>query len=681
MKNFILFLALCISFSASGDNTRPPAPYGAIPTPQQVLWQQMEYYMFIHFGPNTFTDQEWGHGNENPQIFNPFDLDCRQWAKIAKEAGMKAIIITAKHHDGFCLWPSLYSTHTVRESAWQDGKGDLLKDLSEACREYGLQFGVYLSPWDRNHPTYGTDDYNQVFANTLKEVLGNYGLIFEQWFDGANGEGANGKKQIYDWNLFANVVHSLQPDALIFGSPMRNIRWVGNESGYAGKTNWATFSPDNTIDGSIYGDVLGSGTENGKEWLPAEVDVSIRPGWFYSPSTNNSVKSLNKLVDIYNSSVGRNSNLLLNVPPDQRGLIHPHDSTRLMELKKYLDAAFSVNLAKGASISADNVRGKSSEYSASLLLDDNFDTYWATDDEITSAVIDISMTEKTTFNRIVLQEYIPLGQRVKSFSVEYWNDKEWVLIDKQTTIGYKRILDFAPVTAQKVRLRIENALACPVLNGIGIYKAPELLTVPEISRTKEGKVQIQCESSDPVIYYTLDGTEPTIASKQYTQNFNFSKGGNICAKAFINHNQQSSETVCIDYDIAPAKWSIMDLQTTEASKIIDADPQTVYVIPQNQNPVISINLGQKILLKGFSYTPDPKSQGNIYRYNFYVSNDGKTWNKVTNNATFDNIKNNPITQKVRFEKPVKATYIRLESIETVEPGQGVAVGEIGVITW
>ncbi|MDR2038123.1 MAG: alpha-L-fucosidase [Bacteroidales bacterium] len=679
MKNTtILFTFLIIVLLTACNTPEPPVPYGAVPTSLQVKWHQMEYYMFIHFGPNTFTDKEWGHGDEDPKVFSPTHLDCGQWARIARDAGMNAIIITAKHHDGFCLWPSQYSTHTVRESAWKDGKGDILRELSDACKEYGLKFGVYLSPWDRNHPTYGSDEYNTVFANTLTEALSNYGPVFEQWFDGANGEGPNGKLQVYDWEVFRDVVHKLQPDALIFGGPYRNIRWVGNEQGYAGETNWATFTSDNSIDGAS-GNILASGTENGKEWLPAEVDVSIRPGWFFSPSTNDKVKSLGKLLDIYYSSVGRNGNLLLNVPPDRRGLIHPNDSAHLMELRRTLDATFTVNLAQNARLTSKEVRGQSSKYGVKKLTDGNFDTYWATDDGKLSSSVEIDLKKAQTFNRIVLQEYIPLGQRVKVFSVEYWNDGAWQLIDRQTTIGYKRILCFPEVTAQRVRVNIEESLACPVISEIGIYKAPEILATPVIGRTKQGQVYIHCESTDPVVYYTVDGTEPTVSSKRYTDSFNLPQGGIVQAKAFINNNKQSSETVREDYDLAPAKWMVMSSEGRGMERAVDGNPYSVYTLPEGQTAIV-VNFGEELRLNGFTYTPVNGASGNIYRYNFFVSRNGQKWDKIESNASFDNINNNPVQQFVRFDQPVEASCIKLEATETVEPGKPVVVGEIGVLT-
>lgn len=463
---------LSLSIASTALAQKAPAPYGAIPTKHQLEWQDMEYYMFIHFGPNTFTDKEWGHGDEDPKVFNPKKLDARQWARTAKAAGMKAIIITAKHHDGFCLFPSKYSTHTVRESNWKDGKGDVLKELSAACKEYGLKFGVYLSPWDRNHPKYGTAEYNEIFAKTLKEVHTQYGPIFEQWFDGAKGEGE--KKQDYDFKLFNSVVYEHNPQAIIFSDIGPGARWMGNENGVAGQTNWSTLNTDGFGVGADApkASVLNTGDEGGKYWIPAEVDVSIRPGWFYSASTDDKVKTLEQLVSIYHTSVGRNGNLLLNVPVDRDGLIHPNDSTRLMELRRYLDASFKTNLAKGKKVIASTEAGK--KYSAQNLTDGNANTYWTTGGMVKNATITIDLGKPTQLNRIVLQEYISLGQRIKSFMVMYWDGKAYKLLDQQTTIGHKRILAFPTITSSKIRIIIAEPKADPVLSEIGVYLAPAL---------------------------------------------------------------------------------------------------------------------------------------------------------------------------------------------------------------
>jgi len=596
MKKLLTTLSICAVaglFYSCADDVAPPAPYGAIPTEYQNDWQKMEYYMFIHFGPNTFTDVEWGDGKEDPRVFNPTDLDCRQWAKIAKDAGMKAIIITAKHHDGFCLWPSAYSTHTVRETPWKDGKGDILKELSDACKEFGLKFGVYLSPWDQNHPAYGTPGYNQVFANTLNEVLSNYGHVFEQWFDGANGEGPNGKKQEYDWDLFHETVYRNQPHAIIFSDIGPGCRWMGNERGIAGETNWSTLNVAGfgRGHGAPSQQVLNTGNVNGEAWVPAETDVSIRPGWFYSPSTDERVKTLEHLVDIYHTSIGRNSNLLLNVPPDRRGRIHPNDSARLMEFKRAIDESYANNLMKGATVKAENTRGNSSKYSAANLLNGKYDSYWAADDNVTTTSIEIDLGNPQTFNRFLVQEYTPLGQRVAKFSVERWDDttSKWITIQDATTIGYKRILRLPQVTAQKLRLNIVEALASPVLNNIELYMAPDFGHTPK--------------STDNIQVVTVEDLSPQI-----------------------------------------------------------------------------IDLQQAKTVKGFYYTPSTdNTASNIMRYNLYTSLDGQTWNKVIDNALFNNMRNNPVKQEIKLEKPVDTRYLKLEPVETTTGSSTYVIAGFGVI--
>lgn len=474
MKNKLYTLA-CAALFVGGSTfaQQLPKPVGPVPNKYQLEWQDMEYYMFIHFGPNTFTDKEWGHGDEDPKVFNPKKLDARQWARTAKAAGMKAIIITAKHHDGFCLFPSKFSTHTVRESAWKDGKGDVLKELSAACKEYGLKFGVYLSPWDRNHPDYGTPQYNDVFAKTLNEVHTQYGPIFEQWFDGAKGE--NEKKQQYDFPKFYEVVRKNNPQAIIFSDIGPDARWMGNENGIAGATNWSTLNTDGFGVGADAppAAVLNTGNEGGKYWIPAEVDVSIRPGWFYSAATDNKVKTLKELVSIYNTSVGRNSNLLLNVPVNRDGLIHPADSTRLMELRKFLDQAYKTNLAKGKKVTS--FPASTGSYATGNLTDGNPATFWAVDGVVKSSTLFIDLGKPVTFNQVVLQEFIKLGQQVKLFYVSYWDGKKYSSLGEYTTIGHKRIISFPKVTGSKIRVDFpELAGATPVLSEIGVYKVPDL---------------------------------------------------------------------------------------------------------------------------------------------------------------------------------------------------------------
>lgn len=464
-------LAVIAAAAACNSGTSlPPEPYGAVPSEQQVEWQKMEMNMFAHFGPNTFTGREWGLGNEAEDIFNPTALDCSQWTGIAKAAGFKGIIITGKHHDGFCLWPNPVSGHTVAKSPWKDGKGDVLKELSEACAKDGLKFGVYISPWDRNDPNYGSPEYNNVFVKTLESALGNYGPVFEQWFDGANGEGPDGKKQEYDWALFNGTVRKLQPDAVIFSDVGPGCRWVGNERGCAGRTSWSKLDVEGYAAGAAAParDTLNIGNVNGACWIPSESDVSIRPGWFWRESENNQVKTVGELLKIYYETVGRNSLLLLNVPPDTTGRLNSADSLRLMEFRAALDKIFESDLAEGSKAEANVTRGRN--FKAQNILNDEYDSYWAAPDGITEASLTIDLGGEKTFNRVVLQEYVPLGQRIKSFNVEAQTaDGGWTRIASETTIGYKRIVLTENTTASKVRVNITGAYACPVLNGFALY--------------------------------------------------------------------------------------------------------------------------------------------------------------------------------------------------------------------
>lgn len=675
---FWLVMFLCLTCSCKRLDVPPPQPYGPVPSPSQVEWQKMEYYMFVHFGPNSFTGKEWGDGKEDPGVFNPSNLDCRQWAATAKAAGMKGIIITAKHHDGFCLWPSKYSSHTVRESAWKEGKGDALKELSDACREYGLKFGVYLSPWDRNHPDYGTPAYNQVFANTLEEVLTGYGEVFEQWFDGANGEGKDGKKQVYDWDLFHQTVYKHQPGAIIFSDIGPGCRWIGNEQGFAGETNWSRLDIEGFEPGSNPPplDTLNRGNKHGEAWVPGETDVSIRPGWFYSPTTDDQVKSVDRLLQIYLASVGRNSNLLLNVPPDRSGRIHPVDSARLMELRSELDKIFSVNLAGDAVVTASSTRSQSRLFHPANLVDENYDTYWAVGDSVLKASILMEWNEPRKMNYILLQEYIPLGQRVARFNIEYWNEKtgSWTIFAEASTIGYKRVLQFPAIETAKIRINIQDALACPTLSEIGLYYEGQRPGQPEIHRNRAGDVSINAQPG-VAIYYTVDGSEPSIESIKYSNPFFMPEPGVVKAIAWAE-GEKSGVAVKI-FDISPHRWKVLPVDRN-IQKAIDNDLKTAAWIRHSQ-PLV-IDFGEALQFRGVFYEPDGNHLvANIYRYNLFGSLDGTNWNELLKDGSFANIKNNPVRQEARFENAAIARFIKLEPLELTIQNDHYSVREFGII--
>ncbi len=496
MKKLILILSLFITAFANAqkknyaiikptdkeaDIIRKAA--NVVPSPRQLRWQKLELTAFFHFGVNTFTNREWGTGKEDPAIFNPSKLDANQWVSVGKDAGFKLVILTAKHHDGFCLWPSKFTEHSVKKSPWKNGKGDVVKEVADACKKQNMGFGIYLSPWDRNSQLYGTGEaYNDYFVNQLTELLTNYGRIDEVWFDGANGEGPNGKKQVYDFERWYKLIRKLQPAAVI-AVMGPDVRWVGTETGYGRETEWSVVPADNLDQsviatnsqqgiifkpqGDMTGDDLGSRDKimhaKGLVWYPAETDVSIRPGWFYHPEEDYKVKSPEKLLDIYFHSVGRNSVLLMNIPPDKEGLINEADIKNLKEWTRLRDDIFKINLAKGAVITSSNGINKQT------IIDDSYSTYWTTKGKDTSAVIELKLKNKKTFNVLMLQENITVGQRIEKFELQYWDRKEWKKAAEGTTVGYKRLLQFEPVTTDKVRLKIISSRLNPTISEMGLY--------------------------------------------------------------------------------------------------------------------------------------------------------------------------------------------------------------------
>ena len=439
----------------------------------------MEMNAFVHFTTNTFTDKEWGYGDESPKIFNPTKFDATQWVNTFKEIGFKGVILTCKHHDGFCLWPSKYTEHSVKNSLWKRGKGDVVQEVADACKHSGLKFGIYLSPWDRNHKDYGLPAYVDYYRNQLKELLTKYPDIFEMWFDGANGGDGfyGGKREVrkingrtyYDWPTTLELVRKINPEIILFSDAGPGVRWVGNEKGIAGETNWCTITPDTLYAGKAGIEMLlNEGNENGTQWIPAECDVSIRPGWFYHAKEDTLVKTPEQLFEIYLKSVGRGSLLLLNVPPDKLGLFHENDVKSLQGFRKLLNEEFKSNLALHASVTGD-FRGKDETYSPNNLTDENSETYWALDDEYTSGSFEIDFPKAHRVKYVILQEYIELGQRVRSFSLEVRRDNQWLKVAEATTIGYKRILKINPVETDKIRITILASKACPVLSNIEVY--------------------------------------------------------------------------------------------------------------------------------------------------------------------------------------------------------------------
>lgn len=480
-----LFSMLCAALLAASVHAQDaPAPVAPLPSANQVAWQQLETYAFIHFGPNTFGDREWGYGDAPLESFNPTRLDCEQWARVCKQAGMKGIILTAKHHDGFCLWPTKYTDYSVRNTPYKDGKGDVVGELAAACQKYGLKLGLYLSPWDRHQAFYGTPLYVEYFYAQLEELLTQYGEVYEVWFDGANGGdgwygGAKETRKIdrstyYNYPRAWKLVGELQPKAVIFSDGGPGCRWVGNESGYADATNWSFLRIKEVYPGYERHKELQYGHEDGDKWVASECNTSIRPGWFYHEKEDGRVKSVDHLVDLYYRSVGHNGTFLLNFPVDKEGLIHPVDSAHAVDFHKQVTEELKTNQLLKANIKASSTRGKA--FTTKNLIDGQFDTYWATPDGVTTGTLEITLKKAQPLNRLMMSEYIPLGQRVRKFAVEYLDGKQWLPLkvgEATTTIGYKRLLRFPTVTTKRLRIRFEDSRGPLCINGLGAYYAPQ----------------------------------------------------------------------------------------------------------------------------------------------------------------------------------------------------------------
>ena len=488
--NWLAFIVAGLLLTGIGRaEVAPPLPFGPVPTPRQLAWHELELYGFCHFTVDTFTDREWGLGSESETVFNPPHFDADQIARAFKSAGMKGLILTCKHHDGFCLWPSKFTEHSVKNSPWKMGHGDVVREISEACRRAGLKFGIYLSPWDRNSALYGKPEYIGYYRNQLRELLTGYGPIFEVWLDGANGGdgfygGANEKRTIdktvyYDWPATWQMIRALQPRAMIFSDVGPDCRWVGNERGIAGDPCWATLNDDGWCPGNADEKQLNCGHRAGKKWIPAETDFSIRPGWFWHASQNAQVRSAADLWEHYFQTVGRGSAMLLNVPPDSRGQIFSNDAASLAKFGQLLKKTFAVNLAKSAEISASNIRGDDKKFGGKNLLDDDLKTYWATDDSVRTPEITFKFKHAVTFNIVSLREFLPLGQRVEAFALDEWRDGRWIQFASGTGIGSHRLWRGEKITTAQVRLRITQAPVCPALAEFGLFLEPPAATMAE----------------------------------------------------------------------------------------------------------------------------------------------------------------------------------------------------------
>lgn len=686
----LLLIAFCTIFYYSKAQIAEPKPLGPVPSENQLRWQKMEYYGFIHYSLNTYTNQSWGYGNEDVKLFNPSSLDCRQWVRTCKEAGMKGVILVAKHHCGFCFWPSKYTEYSVKNAPWKNGKGDIVKEVADACKEYGLKLGLYLSPWDRNRADYGKPEYITYFRNQLTELLTNYGPVFEIWFDGANGGsgyygGANetrtiDRKTYYDWQNTYKLVRKLQPNIVIWNDngDRADLRWVGTEAGSVGETNWSLLNAT----GDVPYEMLHYGVENGNAWVPGEVNTSIRPEWFYHPAEDGQVKTVPQLMETYYNSIGHNGTLLLNFPVMPNGLINEKDIAAAKGFAKAVKDAFAVNLSANKPAVASNIRGGDKRFAATNATDDNAETYWATDDSVSAATLEINLGKPIRFNRFTAGEYIKLGQRVKNFAVDAMVNGAWKELAAATTIGYKRILRFPTVSAEKVRLRITAAKGCVLIAGIGVYYAPQILTAPGITRNQAGEVTITPADNESVIYYSTDGRTPGPGSTRYNGQFLAEGKPFIRAIAYDTLSRQASPVAEEHFDISRQAWRIISTADTNAARVLDGNPATTWKqqATEDKPADLMIDLGKPETLTGFRYLPEqqPWNPGIIAAYELYVSSDGQQWAQVSK-GEFANIKNNPLWQIIKFNA-VNARYIKFRALKNTDNTHEIGYADIDVIT-
>lgn len=703
------------------------------PHTRQLAYQENEFTAFVHFGVNTFTGREWGTGFENPDIFNPRKLDTDQWCRAIKETGMKMVVFGAKHHDGFCLWQTRYTDHSVAGSPWKNGEGDVVQELAASCRKFGLKLGIYLSPADLfqiEHPQglygnrssyservipgpvegrpfkdkrsfrYVVDDYNEYFMNQLFELLTEYGPVHEVWFDGAHPKRKGG--QTYTYELWYDLIRKLAPQAVIaIKGP--DVRWCGNEDGRTRESEWSVIpiggSPEDWHWPDMMEEDLGS-LEKIEEileqggflhWYPAETNTSIRHGWFWRDELQY-VKTTEEILDIWYRSVGGNSVFLLNIPPNRDGLFSQRDVEVLRSLGRVLKKTFASNLASGAMARASAERGP--EYAARFMLDGNTETCWMPPDWTRQAEVTITLPEERRFNRIVFQEQIAdFSQRISRFAIDAFVAEDWKEIAAGTTVGYKRICRTSVVRSDRLRIRILDSRVCPTISTFGLYYEEIRVSNPVIRRDKAGMVSLSCVPAGPVIYYTTDGSDPDSNAAVYSEPFEFCSGGMVKAVAVHPETRRESGIVARDFDLCPAKWEVLDVSSEQADnneegyRAIDGDPRTNWITRWRPDAplhphFITVDLGEVLNLKGFTYTPrgDADFNGTIKTYQFFVSTDGTSWGEPVSEGEFDNIVNDPTKKYVHFEKSIEARFIKLVALSEIRGNPWASAAEIGVIT-
>lgn len=651
--------------------TAPHAPkkMEIIPSNDQLAWHKMGFYGQIQFNLNTFTNRDIGYGDENPRLFNPADVDCRQWVETCKAAGMKGIIFTAKDHDGFCLWPTQTTEYSIRQSPWKEGKGDILKELQTACDASGLKLGVYLSSWDRNNPQYGTKAYFETYKKQLEELLTNYGELFEIILDDPqNGTGYYGgarekrrvERDYFKWEEILQLIRKHQPHAIISSTKGIDIQNHKDLDPYL-EPNYSNISKTNN------------------RWQPNEIITSIRPSWFYHSIEDNKLKSIPRLINIYYQSVENNGALMLSVPINKEGHISDIDQTTLKEIGKHIAKEEAIRFTlKPSKATATNVRGEA--FSTTHLLDNDIDTYWATEDSIHQASVVLDFDKTIEFNRVLLQENISFGQRIEKFNIEIWSNNRWNKVEQKTTIGYKKTLLLSHLSTTKIRLNILKSNGPIVLSTFMAYQAPELLLPPQIFRTQDGNVYIIGPDQESKIYYTTDGSIPTKNSEIYDGPFILEKPSTINAMVVDEQTQEQGPTAIRRFDIAPTNWKQVGNNVLGFKNMLNGQDHNYAQILDIHKGLI-IDLGSQYTIQGFSYLPiqDIRSFNFISEYQFFVSKDGKYWGKPILKGNFKNIRSFPVKQ-VRSGALKKGRYIKLVPIKTTDHQNMVAIAGLEILT-
>ncbi len=727
-----------IQYISSNDSSAVIAEKAAkvLPRPNQTAWMRLERTFFVHFGPNTFRGVEWGNGREDPSIFNPTELDADQWVRAIKESGGKMVVLVCKHHDGFNLWPTRYSNHSVAASPWRGGKGNVVRDVADAARKYGVELGVYLSPADlyqlRTNPanpngyygneseklrsaiptdpasfktdpsigrkpapgfksfTYQVDDYNRYFLNELYELLTEYGPIREVWFDGANPDPS--VHEDYDYAAWYDLIRQLQPQAMIFGKGP-DARWVGNESGIGRTTEWSVIPLPSSPDTYNWPDMTASDLGSRSKltpgsylwWFPAEVNEPILYGWFWHPKKH--VRTAADLIDIYYTSVGRNGNMLLNLSPDTRGLIPDNQLAHLRLMAQVIDETFARNLAAGGKLTADN---SNKANSASLTLDGNLDTWWEAAPGQRTATLTLKLPKAVAFDVVSLQEAVDhRGQRIESFSVDVWDGSKWKTMDAQTTVGHKRLLRWSsPVTTDQVRIRITGARLEPTLAEVGLFKQAEFIQAPIISeRDANGSVTISGANGLSVVY-TTDGTVPTSKSTVYSSPIALPRGGTVQAVCLAPDGRLGMMASKYFAGLAPIDWKVVSVDSEDtnnpAVNAIDGNLNTIWLTRSNADLAlphhIAVDMGSIHRIAGFTYLPrqDKSHDGVVDTYRFETSVDGQNWTANVDSGRFWNIENNPVLQEVPFT-PVHARFFRFTALKEIGANGLTSAAEITVL--